>query len=227
MSYAGMLYGFLIGGVSVFSYLKSDNHISAPWFLADILLLPVLFFMWRKHVASPRGTFRLHHIPAVVEVFRFGLFIIFLSIFLMLGTLGVHELGHSLLANAFGCTHETKFGIGFAVTHVMCDEDGGSSFIALGGFILTVLVAAVMFIAGNDFARRISFLLLAFSMLISIDDFTGMGMPYSLVVIIVFASMMLIGYGIVLVVKEYELEYEAEEAAVRGKSRGSVLSALR
>jgi hypothetical protein len=171
--------------------------------------------MWREgHVCAPKFTPVKHHIPVIVEVFKFGIFIVGLGVFLMLGTLGVHELGHSLAAKSFNCAHSTEFGIGQAVTHVECKSNAGETFIILGGFILTLIISLLMYFLGNDFARRMSYLLIAFSLLAAIDDFAVMHMPKSLLMTSVFVSTLLIGYGIVLIVRNYEHEYENYEASV-------------
>jgi hypothetical protein len=213
IGYAGMAYGLLMIAVSYASHMLGIGHVFAPWFATDLALIAVLWLMSEKgHVCASSEKHARHHIPLVVEVFRFSIFIIGLVVFLMLGTLGVHELGHSMTANAFDCSHETSFGVGFAVTHILCDSSSGSVMIALGGFSLTILISLLMYFMGNDFARRLSFMMLAFSMLIAVDDFTGLGLPYSIVFIIVFAAAMLIGYGISLIVSEYDTEYLSHEA---------------
>jgi hypothetical protein len=210
-----MAYGLSIPAVSALSHFTGVQYFHSFWFIPNAILLYLLFIKMRQgHFCMIPYEPAKHHIPVVVEVFKFSFFVIALSVFLMLGTLGVHELGHSITAKAFGCSHETSFGIGHAVTHVMCESSAGSILIILGGFILTLVVSLLMYFMGNDFAKRLSFLLLAFSMLISIDDFTVLNMPYSVIVIIVFISALLIGYGISLIVRNYELEYARYEASV-------------
>jgi hypothetical protein len=214
VSYLGMIYGTSIIAVSLLGYFTGTQYLHSLWFLPNMILAFLLFLkLQRGHVcvtAEPEK----HHIPLAVEVCKFSFFVIALSVFLMLGTLGVHELGHSISAKALGCSHETSFGIGYAVTHVTCNSAFGSTIITLGGFVLTLIISMLMYFMGNDFAKRMSFLLIAFSILIAIDDFTALHMPYSVVVVAVLISALLIGFGISLVVKNYELEYQRYEASV-------------
>jgi hypothetical protein len=154
-------------------------------------------------------------LPVMLEVFKFGVFIVGFVTLLMLGTLGVHELGHRLAAAAFGCAHETTFGIGRAMTHVACDSPANTAIIIMGGLALTLAISIIMYFAGNDFTRRSAFLLLAFSIMTSFDDFGALGMPYYLAVLSVFASACLIGYGIMLIVSGYHENYAG--APARGK----------
>ncbi|MFC1741729.1 hypothetical protein ACFL3V_04300 [Nanoarchaeota archaeon] len=214
ISYTGMAYGAAIIAVSAAAQLSSTQYLNAFWFIPNIILIYLLWRMLHKGDICDHYTTEKHHIPVIVEVFKFGFFVIGLSSFLMLGILGVHELGHSLMAKLFSCAHTTDFGIGYAVTHVVCESGFGATPIILGGLILTILISLLMYFMGNDFAKRMSFLLIAFSLLIAIDDFTALKLPYSLIITAVLISTLLIGYGIVLIVKNYEVEYEAYEAKV-------------
>ncbi|HII71549.1 TPA: hypothetical protein HA265_02230, partial [Candidatus Woesearchaeota archaeon] len=121
LSLVGMVYGFLLVCVSVSTYLLGIPYLFSWWFIPTLAVFYLLFMMHQKgHVCSAPEEHG--HVPVIVEVMKFGVFVIALSIFLILGTLGVHELGHSLAANAFGCEHKTSFGVGFAVTSVSCDS---------------------------------------------------------------------------------------------------------
>jgi hypothetical protein len=215
ISYLGMAYGLSIPAMSAISHFTGTQYLHSFWFIPNAILLYILFIKMRQgHFCMMPYKPAKHHIPVVVEVFKFGFFVIALSVFLMLGTLGVHELGHSITAQVFGCSHQTSFGIGHAVTHVVCESSAGSILIILGGFILTLVVSLLMYFMGNDFAKRMSFLMLAFSILISVDDFTVLRIPYSVIIAGVFTAALLIGYGIMLIVKNYELEYERYEASL-------------
>jgi hypothetical protein len=215
VSLLGMVYGASIIAVSAAAHLTGMTYLRSFWFIPNIFLCVLLLFMLRKGLmCADTCVSERQHIPVAVEIFKFGLFIAGLSLFLMLGTLGVHELGHSLAANMVGCSHETTFGIGTAMTRVTCDSDVASTFITLNGFILTLIISLLMYFLGNNFARRMSFLLLAFSMLVAIDDFSVLSMPHSILVILGLISTLLIIYGITLIVKNYLLEYETYETSV-------------
>jgi len=215
ISLAGMVYGFALIATALLASLTGSPHLYSFWFVPNAVMFFLLFsMMWEVKACVPgkvSDADARHHIPLVIEVFKLGLFVVGLSIFLMLGTLGVHELGHSLAAKAFGCEHETSFGIGYAKTHVVCESDTGSTLITLAGFIMTVIVALLLFFMGHEFSQRLSLMILAFSMMMAVDDFSKLGMPDSIFIIIIFASAVLIGYGLVQIVKNYEKEYAAHE----------------
>ncbi len=213
MGHAGMIYGLLLSSTAAVSYALGISHISAFWFLPNIAVLYLLHLMWKKdHVCSYVHEPEKHHIPIMVEVFKLGLFVVALGIFLMLGTLGVHELGHSLMAKSFGCTHDTEFGAGYAMTHVVCSSEAGTTLIKMGGFLLTLVIAILMYIVGTEFAKRISYLVLGFAIVISVDDLISLGFPYSAIIALVIISAILIVYGLMRVVSSYEVEYEDYEA---------------
>ncbi|MBW2964497.1 hypothetical protein KY363_03480 [Candidatus Woesearchaeota archaeon] len=215
LSYIGMVYGASISAVSVVRYLFGIGYLTSYWFIPDAVLLYLLFRLRKSgYLCASNHADVPHHIPVVVEVFKFGFFVIALSFFMMLGTLGMHELGHSLAAGFLGCEHSTSFGISFAITHVSCSSDAGATAITLGGFVLTLLVSLMMFFIGNDFTRKMSYMLIAFSLLTAMDDFSVLGLPYSLMVIAVFIAALLAGYGLILIVKDYEAEYERYESKV-------------
>lgn len=212
LSYFGMAYASLHALVSLLAHLAVADYVGGLWFIPNAALIVLVFMMFREgHFCNMPQEPAHEHIPVIIEIFKFGLFVVGLSMFLILGVLGVHELGHSLAAEAFGCSHDTFFGLGYALTHVECGSGSGSVLISLAGFILTVMISALMFLVGNDFARRISYLLLAFSFITATDDFAMLGVPHSGIIVIVFFSALLIAYGIMLIVKEYEVEYEKYE----------------
>ncbi|MBW2968223.1 hypothetical protein KY362_07090 [Candidatus Woesearchaeota archaeon] len=227
LSLAGMVYSLVLGATSIVSHLVGLEYTSAFWFIPNILLTLLIVGFSRYGSRDPvdpdntgtgtKGS--VHRVPFVIEVFKLGFFICSLSVFMMLGMLGIHEMGHSLTAGVLGCSHDTSYGTDYAVTHVECEEDAGnakSTALLLSGFVFTVIVSAMMFFVGNDFTRRISFLLLAFSLMIAVDDFIMLGIPESSFIIIGAASAVLIGYGLVLLVKEYEKEYAAQESLADG-----------
>ena len=220
MSYAGMAYGFLLPAASVLSYFIGLQYVYSLWFLPNLAMVYLLYLMGRERrifvSVHDTGSTGKHHIPVVVEVFKFGFYIVCLCVFLMLGTLGVHEMGHSLVAKSFGCSYQTRFDISHAVTHVECESAAGSSLIVLGGFVLTLVISLLMYFMGNDFARKLAFLIFGFSIITAVDDFIVLGLPYSAVIAFVFVSAIVIGIGMVRVVKDYELEYEKYEAGVGG-----------
>lgn len=214
ISYAGMAYGLLIPAVSAFSYFSGAAYVGSPWFLPNILAAYMVFLIGRGQNVSVSAGHPVHHRSSVVlEVFRLGFYVLCLSVFIMLGTLGVHEMGHSLAARSFGCSHQTQFGIGHAVTHVECESAAGSTFIVLGGFALTVLISVMMYIVGNGFARRIALMIFGFSMIMAVDDFTVLGLQHSAIVALVFIASIVLGVGLVKLVKDYEVEYDIQGSA--------------
>ncbi len=216
ISLAGMVYGFSIIGAALLAHIGGTRHIDSFWFIPSAIMFYLVFCMLNEeNICNVKSSTHKHHIPIIVESIKLGLFVIGLSVFLMLGTLGVHELGHSLAANAMGCSHETSFGIGFAKTHIVCESDAGTTLITLAGLIMTLIVAALLYFMGNDFARRIALLIIAFSFITAVEDFGALGLPQSLFVIVIFISAVLICYGLVLVVRNYEKEYEAHEDVAR------------
>jgi len=215
VGWTGIAYGLLVSSASISAYFLGTGYMHLFMVVPNIALFSLLLMIFRRgHTCALSGGCERSHTPMIVEVMKFGFFIVVFTIFLMLGTLGTHELGHSLAAKTFGCTHETVFGIGRAVTHVSCDDGDGRTVITLGGLILTVFVSLSLFLAGNDFARKMSLLLLALSVLVSIDDFSALGLPDSMIVSAVFVSMFLISYGLFLIVNQYGLEYDTYEASI-------------
>lgn len=214
MSYIGLVYGIVLSSVSIFAYLNGTQYTNTFWFIPNIIAIYLIYMINQKsQLQSHLHTEKKHHVPVIVEVGKLGLFVIGLSIFLMLGTLGVHELGHSVFAKAFGCSHDTVFYIGHAITHVTCDNDAGAIPITLGGIILTLIIALLIYITGNAFARDISYLITGFSIITAVDDFTVLGIPHSVIFMGVIIAAIVIVHGLVKIVKSYEIEYELHEAS--------------
>jgi hypothetical protein len=221
----GIAFGlsFMLASAAAFFY-KLD-YARTFWAIPyAAFFLVMLFALHEKKLCSYCREHQRHPVPLIVRVLKFGFFVVGLSVLLMLGILGVHELGHSIVANLYGCEHETTFGIGYAKTHVQCESDSGTVLIKLGGLSLTLLVSLSFLFMGNDFARKISSLLFAFSMLISAEDVTSLDLPYSIVMILFFVAATLTAYGMYLLVTDYELESRYSGSACDDFSKESYLN---
>ena len=215
MSFAGMAYGLLLAAISVISHVTGLTHTNSFWFIPNIAVIYIFYLLWQDSSIHPSlQVSQKHHIPVIAEIFKLGLFIMSISLFVMLGTLGVHELGHSLAAKSFGCSHSTVFSIGKAVTHVVCDSASGSTFIALAGLILTVAISIIIYSMGNGFAKRVAYMIFGFSILIAVDDLAVLNTPYSAITALIVVSSIFIGYSIVRIARNYESEYRDYEASL-------------
>lgn len=208
ISLVGIAYSVIFIAAALVSSLPGYGYVAAPWFIPNVILVLLLYNIYRRSdELHMHEQVRMKKDNFILEIVRLGLYVCGLSILLMLGILGVHELGHSLSAEFFGCSHETTYDFGNAKTHVQCEDSSASTILLLSGLVLTLLLSALMYIVGNDFARRVSSLMFAFSLIAASEDLSSLGVPDSSFIILILISSFLVIYGIVLIVRGYEQEY--------------------
>ncbi len=206
-SFTGIIYGLVLLMTGIATHLTKTAYLNSLWFIPTVAAGILLYSIYKKGHLLRFHDCGHKDLPAIFEVLKFGMFINALFLFLAIGTLGVHEFGHSIAASLFSCAHSTSFGSGFAVTSISCPGNEGVIFIALAGFLLTAIFSALIYVTGSEYARKIGIVTGALSLFISIDDFKSIGMPESGMFLVVFISSALIVFGIASIIRSYEKEY--------------------
>ena len=118
----------------------------------------------------------------VLDFLRYFIFIIILTNFIFIGTITVHEVGHLLTSRAFDCGFDRiVYEGGLPHTEILCGEEFDSLFkVILGGMILPLAIAILLFFAGGTFIKEVGLLIVGFNLIISYKDFLDLGMSSNL-----------------------------------------------
>ena len=91
-------------------------------------------------------------------VIKFTFFIALINVFLTLGTLTLHEFGHSLAAAHYGCSHnKITFTIGESpYTEIECEENINLTVILFAGIIFTSLLSLILFFSSSGIPKYLA-----------------------------------------------------------------------
>jgi hypothetical protein len=196
------------------------------WFVPNILMFFVLYLIYldvknlgileKKKVLKKKKIVFLN----LVNVFaKFFIFIISITGFILLSTLALHEFGHAMVAQYYGCEH-TKAVIydiiDYPHTEIRCSSYYNDTLLTLGGLLATLTIGLIFLLAGGAFTTRLSYLIFGFSLLISYGDLTDLGISKNIIATIIFLSLIII---IIAIVKLSSFHLKQQEIFKEGKQQ--------
>ncbi|MCP3682423.1 MAG: hypothetical protein GY861_06995 [bacterium] len=198
----------------IFFAISRGDIADLCWFLPNILLFFVFFFIYLdvKKCGVIKKKAKKKKKPFLPLIFiKYFIFVISMTLFMFLSTVGIHELGHVLTAQYYGC--EEGKAIIYDINKMPhaemgCDENYNETVISFGGLAATLIMAALFFFIGGDFLRIIAYYILGLSLFIAYDDLLSMGLTYNLVVPVMLISVIIIGLAIVKVSSYYLNQHE-------------------
>jgi hypothetical protein len=141
-------------------------------------------------------------------------FIIVLTNFIFIGTVGIHEFGHYGASKLQNCEYQQIVYDGnFFHTDILCEDSQGRLFVTLGGILLPFLIAILLFLIGGNFIKEIAFLIFGFNFVAISRDLSDLGISDNLVFFSIFVGIGFLIYGLYLLAKS-----KSEETLYFGKS---------
>lgn len=162
------------------------------YFLRDIRQYP---FNFLRSLAKERS-----YLSLFIDYFTF---VFVLTTLVLMATVGVHEMGHVLASNYFGCDSRTiLFEDGqYPYTEILCPDGSMKIYSLLAGPVLPVIIALALLVFGGKFTKEAGILMIGFDFLASYKDFLELGVSMSLVVASVVIGMIFLFLGIILISK--------------------------
>jgi len=123
---------------------------------------------------------------------KFIVFTFFSIMFFTIGTVSLHELGHSSIAYFHGCSENLiVFQLGeLPYSQMECPQEN-ISFIIWGGLLFTTLFAVIMFFSVRGMFKFYSGVIFSVGLVLSSIDFSFMGGSYFFIIL-----LNLFGFGI-------------------------------
>ena len=220
VGYALLAYA-IVSGILLFSIFKGVNIMQIPWFVANSILVIVFVLLYFDMMDCGLDVVSMPK-KRKTNIFFLGLkFIIFImamNLFLLLSTISIHELGHALSAQYYGC-ERSKAVIydmqDYPHTEIVCKSYYNNTVITLAGIVLTVAVGMVFLITGNRTNRYIAFLIFGFSGLIGYGDLTDIHVSMNMIWTIIFVSIIFVLIGIVNLalyfIEQHRINYNKKE----------------
>ncbi|MEA2036429.1 MAG: hypothetical protein U9O94_02895 [Nanoarchaeota archaeon] len=200
--YFGVIYSALSILFLVFVFIGKAPS-SMYWFIPNIAMLMVfsLFYLDVKNcgiIVKPRRL-KAENLELLFIFVKFLVFVFSVSAFIFLSTVAVHELGHALAAQYYGC--EMGKAVIYDVidkphTEIMCTGYYNDVIVTSAGILLTLLVGSAFFLTGGGFIKIISYLIFGYALLVSYGDLKDLGVSSNIVAAVMFLSFVVIAIGV-------------------------------
>ena len=202
--YAGILYS----SVSLLSLVFIFFRPFLVKFLVPLSTLFFLFFIYiltkqikgnplnlKKRVEDKKESSILHFI-------KYFIFIIVITNFIFIGTIGIHEFGHLGVSKFYDCNYrKIVYEEGVPHTEVLCGDLTNNLWVILGGVLSPILVAAILFLIGGRLIKDLSFLVLGFNLMASYQDIIDLNISQNLSIFVVALGLTFVIIGIALLAR--------------------------
>lgn len=130
---------------------------------------------------------------------KFLVFIISVSAFILVSTIAIHELGHALVAQYYGCNQfkAVIYDIIAPHTEIRCDSYYNDIALTLAGLAATLVIGMIFILTGGEFTLGLSYLLFGLGFLISYGDLIDLGISENIIAIVLLSSLIIIILAIV------------------------------
>jgi hypothetical protein len=211
-----MLFYSIISILFLFIVMLGKEPSLMVWFIPNTVMLFVFLMFFKDVSQCGLVSVRKKPKPRRFELaFLFAKFLIFttsMTAFILLSTISVHELGHALTAQYYGCERSKAViydMVNKPYTEMICNGYYNDTIITLGGIILTSAVGLIFFLTGGEFTTILSYLIFGFSFLISFGDILDLGLSLNIVAIMVFFAFLLIVTGVIKLSFHYVMQQSA------------------
>lgn len=137
---------------------------------------------------------------AYTSVFgRFLIFTVSISAFILVSSVAVHELGHALTAQYYGCGQfkAVIYDVIAPHTEIICDFYYNDLILTLSGFGATLVIALMFVLTGSQFTKGLSYMLFGFGLLISYGDLVDLGISKNIIALLLLLSLVIIVFATV------------------------------
>ena len=188
---------------------------SLPWLIPTALIAGSMHYLFRdmREFGVQADAPRTVHHPAihVAAIFlKFIIFVFSLVAFTFLSVVALHEFGHAIVGEYYGCEKHTA--IIYDITHkarteLLCSGPHSLFLITIAGFAITVLLGVVFLIVGDNFTYRLSTLILGYSLLVSYGDFADLGLSLNLNAMLAILATLIVMLSIIRLSSFYLRHY--------------------
>jgi hypothetical protein len=173
-------------------------------FIPNILMFFVFWFLYLDvkkcgMIGKKKTKRRIKSLMIFTLFFKYLIFIFTISMFIMLSTVAIHEMGHAIVSQYYGCTYAKAVVYDTAkspYTEMRCDSYYNDVILTLGGIGATLVVVFLFLLTGGEFINRMTMLMLGFSLLVAYGDLIELGISINVVAIVIFTSMIIITLSI-------------------------------
>ena len=209
--YIGLFYTAISIMLSVFTFFGKEVH-KLFWFIPNSLIFFVFLLIYldiinlgiiKKEKYEEKKKFLILRYFGVFS--KFLIFIISISGFILVSSIAVHELGHALVAQYYGCGQfkAVIYDIIAPHTEIKCDSYYSNITLTLAGVLATLVIGLIFTLTGTQFTKGLSYLMFGFGLLISYGDLTDLGVSKNIVALVLLLSLVVIILAIIKISAHY------------------------
>jgi len=194
---------FSRGNVFLFSFISNFIFlIFTFFFLRDIERYPLKFIENQKY---QKENYALLFI-------KYFIFIIVLANFVLISTIGVHELSHVLVSRFYECESRSIFYQEgqYPYSEIICDDLLDKYPITLSGPLIPIIIGLILFYLGGNIVRPISLLIIGFNLLASYKDLQEIGITENIIFTFSSVGLIFVLIGIIFLAKSGMHEHSLE-----------------
>ena len=203
--YIGLAYAAVSILLSVLIFFGSDAH-KLFWFIPTTLMFFVFLLIYldvtnlgiiKKEKYKQKKKISILAYAGILS--KFLIFITSISAFILVSAIAIHELGHALVAQYYGCGQfkAVIYDIIAPHTEIRCDSYYNNIVLTLAGIGATIVIGLVFILTGSHFTRGLSYLLFGFGLLISYGDLLDLGISKNMIALVLFSSLIIIILAII------------------------------
>ena len=138
----------------------------------------------------------------LLDFLKYFIFLIALINFLFIGTISVHEIGHLVASKIYHCEYgRIVYESGLPRTELLCQNEENKGLVILGGILLPIILAFLLFFGGGKFIKESSLVILGFNLIISQRDYLDLNLDQNIVLFILILGISCVILGIALLAK--------------------------
>ena len=202
--YFGISYSIISLAILGLGVFLNKEPFTMYWFISNVAVFLLLYLFYKdikscgKETTNPKPKIKKIILP--ILFIKFIIFIISISAFIFISTIAVHELGHALSAQYYGCERSKAVIydiLGPPHTEMACDGYYNNTIITFGGLISTIALALIFLFTGGRFTTIMSYLIFGYSLLIAYGDLMDYGVSLNIITVVLFISFSLIVTAII------------------------------
>ena len=198
VGYFGILYASISIILNLLLFLNPHNVYTFSLISGFFFFLFSFFFFKDLHNINLENTPRYKKEKSYFFILLAHLiFIITLTNFVFIGTIGIHEFGHYGSSKFYDCDYQKIVYDGnFFHTEILCRSLEGNVFVILGGVLLPFVLALLLFFIGGKFMKEIAILISGFNFIAISRDLADLGVSENFVFLSIFCGVLLLIYGL-------------------------------
>ncbi|MGV8152572.1 MAG: hypothetical protein ACP5OG_05815 [Candidatus Nanoarchaeia archaeon] len=213
-AFFGFLYSFVSFAFQLLLLFNLGDFVYYSGFSNFIFIIVIYFFV--KSLAScPPEIIEKENSKREVYVWSFikyFVFIIILSNFIFVGSIGLHEFGHLIMSKVYDCEYrQVVYEENSPYTELLCSTDVNKKAITLAGIIFPIITSIVLFFVGGRFIKEISLMIIGFDLIASYKDLLDLGVSENISALTMIFGIFFIIAGVILLAKSRTEVYQKIE----------------